>query len=128
MDRLTRHRWRGNVRELENAMHRAVLLASGEEIGPDAITTSEPANAAAPADDRSAAAPADNADPISPLVGRRMEEVEQALILGTLHSTAGNRTHAATILGISIRALRNKLRDYASQGVTVPPPVAGVAA
>jgi two-component system, response regulator FlrC len=128
MNRLTSYRWRGNVRELENAMHRAVLLASGEEIGPDAITTSEPANAAAPVDDRSAAAPTDNADPISPLVGRRMEEVEQALILGTLHSTAGNRTHAATILGISIRALRNKLRDYASQGVTVPPPVAGVAA
>ena len=62
------------------------------------------------------------------LVGRRMEEVEQALILETLSSTAGNRTHAATILGISIRALRNKLRDYASQGVPVPPPMAGVAA
>ena len=43
-------------------------------------------------------------------------------------STLGNRTHAATILGISIRALRNKLRDYAAQGVAVPPPGAGVAA
>ena len=39
-----------------------------------------------------------------------------------LGHTLGNRTHAATILGISIRALRNKLRDYAQAGVTVPPP------
>ena len=50
-----------------------------------------------------------------------MEEVEQALIIETLHHTFGNRTHAATILGISIRALRNKLRDYAGQGLAVPP-------
>ena len=54
-----------------------------------------------------------------------MDEVEQALIIETLHHTSGNRTHAATILGISIRALRNKLRDYAGQGLAVPPPPAG---
>ena len=46
-----------------------------------------------------------------------MEEVERDLIIETLGHTLGNRTHAATILGISIRALRNKLRDYAAQGV-----------
>ncbi len=57
-----------------------------------------------------------------------MEEVERDLIIETLGHTLGNRTHAATILGISIRALRNKLRDYAAQGVAVPPPAAGVAA
>ena len=57
-----------------------------------------------------------------------MEEVERDLIIETLGHTLGNRTHAATILGISIRALRNKLRDYAAQGVPVPPPTAGVAA
>ena len=65
---------------------------------------------------------------IASLVGRRMEEVERDLIIETLGHTLGNRTHAATILGISIRALRNKLRDYAAQGVAVPPPAAGVAA
>ena len=54
-----------------------------------------------------------------------MEDVERDLILETLGHTLGNRTHAATILGISIRALRNKLRDYAAQGVAVPPPAAG---
>ena len=59
---------------------------------------------------------------IASLVGRRMEEVERDLIIETLGHTLGNRTHAATILGISIRALRNKLRDYAAQGVAVPRP------
>jgi two-component system, response regulator FlrC len=54
--------------------------------------------------------------------------VERDLIIETLGHTLGNRTHAATILGISIRALRNKLRDYTAQGVPVPPPAAGVAA
>jgi DNA-binding NtrC family response regulator len=64
---------------------------------------------------------------VSGLVGRRMEEVERDLIIETLHHTLGNRTHAATILGISIRALRNKLREYSAQGTDVPP-VAGAMA
>ena len=72
------------------------------------------------------------ADPASPggiasLVGRRMDDVERDLIIETLGHTLGNRTHAAIILGISIRALRNKLRDYAAQGVPVPPPAASAA-
>jgi pentapeptide MXKDX repeat protein len=54
-----------------------------------------------------------------------MEDVERDLILETLGHTLGNRTHAATILGISIRALRNKLRDYAAQGLAVTPPAMG---
>ena len=65
---------------------------------------------------------------IASLVGRRMDDVESDLIIETLSHTLGNRTHAATILGISIRALRNKLHDYAAQGVAVPLPAAGVAA
>ncbi|MGH7044040.1 MAG: sigma 54-interacting transcriptional regulator, partial [Acetobacteraceae bacterium] len=111
--RLTAHNWRGNVRELENAIHRAVLLAEGDEIGVEAIELGPPAARAARVE------AGDN--PIGALVGRRMEEVERDLILETLGRTLGNRTHAATILGISIRALRNKLRDYAAQGVKVPP-------
>ena len=53
---------------------------------------------------------------IATLVGRQMDEVERDLIIETLGHTLGNRTHAATILGISIRALRNKLRDYCGAG------------
>ena len=58
---------------------------------------------------------------VASLVGRTMDEVERELILHTLTHTLGNRTHAAMILGISIRALRNKLRDYTQAGVAVPP-------
>jgi DNA-binding NtrC family response regulator len=111
------HPWRGNVRELENILHRAVLLSGGPEIGPESIelpgapVALPPANAA-----------------VETFVGRRMEDVERDLIIHTLSHTLGNRTHAATMLGISIRALRNKLKDYAQAGVAVPPPQAGVAA
>jgi len=112
---LCQYGWPGNVRELENLMHRAVLLAETPQIGPELFNLLPVATTRAEA----SAAPRSG---ISGLVGRRMDEVEQALIIETLHHTAGNRTHAATILGISIRALRNKLRDYAGQGLTVPPP------
>jgi DNA-binding NtrC family response regulator len=118
--RLAGHGWRGNVRELENTIHRAVLLASGPEIDGDAVEL-------APGGPAAVSANASNGAPISQLVGRTMEEVERDLIIETLGHTLGNRTHAATILGISIRALRNKLRDYAQSGVAVPPP-SGVAA
>lgn len=114
---LEAHAWRGNVRELENCLHRAVLLATGEEIGPEAI---ELAPARAPPEPAPAQA--------GPLVARRMADVERELILNTLGHTAGNRTHAALLLGISLRALRNKLRDYAVAGVNVPPPPTGIAA
>src|SRR5262249_2650931 len=61
------------------------------------------------------------------LVGRTVAEVERDLILETLKHCLGNRTHAANILGISIRTLRNKLNEYAGDGVPVPPPGAGEA-
>jgi DNA-binding NtrC family response regulator len=115
---LATHGWRGNVRELENTVHRAVLLAEGAEIGPEAIEVTPVTSVAA----------APVASGVAGLVGRTMEEVERDLILQTVGHTLGNRTHAATILGISIRALRNKLRDYAAQGIPVPPPSQGVAA
>jgi DNA-binding NtrC family response regulator len=54
------------------------------------------------------------------LVGRTVAEVERDLILVTLDHCVGNRTHAARILGISVRTLRNKLGEYASAGVDVP--------
>lgn len=107
--------WPGNVRELENAVHRAVLLAQGAEIDRDAIRLSDGFQSRAGAE-----LPAgENGDT---LIGRTVAEVEQALILQTLGHCLGNRTHAATILGISIRTLRNKLKQYSEEGVAVPPP------
>jgi DNA-binding NtrC family response regulator len=111
------HAWKGNIRELENCIHRAVLLASGDEIGPEAIMLQGGASGA-----RATSAPGDGA---AALVGRTVADVERHLILDTLHHTLGNRTHAATILGISIRTLRNKLRQYGDEGVPIPPPGGG---
>src|SRR4029077_8435323 len=59
------------------------------------------------------------------LVGRTVADVERDLILETLKHCLGNRTHAANILGISIRTLRNKLNEYADGGLPIPPPGAG---
>ena len=118
--RLVAHGWRGNVRELENAVHRAVLFAAGDMIGIEAIELCpQPAGAFA--------APSANIDDAAGFVGRTMRAIEQEAILRTLQHTLGNRTHAAEILGISIRALRNKLRDYADQGAIVPKPPSGLA-
>jgi len=120
---LLRHAWPGNVRELENTLHRAVLLAEGAAIGPEAIDLLEPLPAAdAPATAFQASpGPTPSAQPLSSLVGRRVEEVERDLIIETLSHCLGNRTRAAEMLGISIRTLRNKLHEYRAAGVAVPP-------
>ena len=108
---LRRHAWRGNVRELENTMHRAVLLSGAGEIGPEAVML--PRGSADDGAEGTARAS---------LVGRTVAEVERDLILETLQHCLGNRTHAATILGISIRTLRNKLQQYRQEGLSVPAP------
>jgi two-component system, response regulator FlrC len=118
-------RWPGNVRELENTIHRAVLLAVGDEIGADAILSpdgvrldqSKPPAVAHAAMAAEAVARA--------LVGHTVAAVERDLILETLKHCLGNRTHAANILGISIRTLRNKLNEYAAEGVSIPAPHGG---
>jgi len=56
------------------------------------------------------------------LVGHTIADVERRLILDTLSYCSGNRTHAARILGISIRTLRNKLNEYTQAGIAVPEP------
>ncbi|WP_425908061.1 sigma-54 interaction domain-containing protein [Nitrobacter sp. TKz-YC02] len=120
---LTANRWQGNVRELENTIHRAVLMASGDEIGADAILTPEgdrldlAKTAPAVAHATLAAEQVTRA-----LVGRTVANVERDLILETLKHCLGNRTHASNILGISIRTLRNKLNEYADDGVAITPP------
>lgn len=128
---LCQHHWRGNVRELENTMHRAVLLTTSDQIEPDTIMLTS--QILAPHDFKPvipAIMPTEACAPSAPntaslgraLVGRTVANVERDLIIDTLNHTFGNRTHAATILGISIRTLRNKLKQYSDEGVPVPPP------
>src|SRR5579875_611447 len=123
---LFRHRWPGNVRELENTMHRAVLFARGGTIGAEAITILAERSTAkgAPGDSPPASSSTASATGpgVSTLVGRTVADVERDLIIETLSHCLGNRTHAANILGISIRTLRNKLKQYSEEGVAVPMP------
>jgi DNA-binding NtrC family response regulator len=120
---LVLNRWRGNVRELENTIHRAVLLATGDEIGADGILSPDGARldqAKTPSAVMHATMAAEAVT--RALVGRTVADVERDLILETLKHCLGNRTHAANILGISIRTLRNKLNEYADDGIPIPPP------
>ncbi|MFN5614288.1 MAG: sigma-54 interaction domain-containing protein [Brevundimonas sp.] len=130
---LARHRWPGNVRELENAMHRAVLLATGVEIDVEAIRLPDGQplgglTGATPAVVGVVGHAAQAAETVTrAFVGQTVAEMEKALILDTLKHCLGNRTHAANILGISIRTLRNKLNEYAQEGLDIPAPQSGIA-
>ena len=129
--RLTLHRWPGNVRELENAMHRAVLLSPGVEIEEAAVRLPDGQPMSGPADpaQQTVARAAQAAESAArAFVGQTVAQVEQQLILDTLVHCLGNRTHAANILGISIRTLRNKLKEYGESGVSVPAPQGAYAA
>jgi two-component system response regulator FlrC len=114
---LLAYAWPGNVRELENAIHRAVLLSTGPSIDADVIMLSAQPKPVATATGDGAGT--------QTLVGCTVADVERNLIIDTVKHCLGNRTHAATILGISIRTLRNKLRQYSAEGVAVPAPAQG---
>jgi DNA-binding NtrC family response regulator len=127
--KLQQHPWRGNVRELENTMHRTVLLATGSIISAECIMLSHTSKATAsqaPIDTspnvEESVGDAESRTDVRPLVGRKMSEVERDLIIDTVYHCLGNRTHAANILGISIRTLRNKLKQYSGEGVSIPMP------
>jgi DNA-binding NtrC family response regulator len=93
--------WPGNVRELKNVIQRAVLLCEGEELRPEHF----------PARLQTAKAPS-TLPVISFNIGTPLEEVERALIRHTLEVVDNNRTEAAKLLGISRRALYNRLRKH----------------
>ena len=97
IDLLKKYYWKGNVRELENVIERAVVLCDGDVILPKNLFMNEEF---------------DNEESISVRAGVSLREMEKQLIFKTLDEVGGNRTHAAKILGISIRTLRNKLNEY----------------
>jgi two-component system response regulator FlrC len=126
---LLRNRWPGNVREMENTIHRAVLLASGDEIGVEAIRLPDGTRIAdGPSGPVAHVQQIADQMSASALVGRTVADVERDLILETLKHCLGNRTHAANVLGISIRTLRNKLNEYSAEGIAIPAPASGIAA
>jgi two-component system response regulator FlrC len=105
VERLTSLPFHGNVRELENIIERAVLLSNGEcieekDLFIEQFQTSSGVDALA------------TIDASSSLPSKPLREVEKNLIFQALDETNGNRTHAAQMLGISVRTLRNKLNEY----------------
>ncbi len=106
-DLLSRHSFPGNVRELENIIHRAVLLAEDEWIRPADLMMD---GSERPKDSSDTPLPEDFPEPGHEAGSLR--EMEQRMIYKALDRTEGNRTHAARILGISVRTLRNKLNEY----------------
>jgi transcriptional regulator with PAS, ATPase and Fis domain len=116
---LQRHTWPGNVRELRNVLERAVILAGEGTIGMKhlpAFLQARPAPAAnAAVVASSTPVPAADPDAVSIPVGTTVEEAEKNLILRTLEHTKNNKTRAAEILGISLKTLHNKLKEYGSK-------------
>ena len=111
LDRLARHDWPGNVRELENTVQRAVVLTQKGEIGQGVLGLD--GKAPLPAIGSSSVSVAVVATGgLDPREVVTIEEMERRMIFAALESLGGNRTRAAERLGISIRTLRNKLREY----------------
>jgi DNA-binding NtrC family response regulator len=100
--------WPGNVRELRNTLERAVIVCEGPVIETKHLP---PGFGHAPVRPY-----VDDADSIRVGVGTTVGEAERLLILKTLESTNNNKTRAAEILGISLKTLHNKLKEYGSSG------------
>jgi len=123
---LQRHDWPGNVRELRNALERAVILAGEGAVrmqhlpvilqpqaaaAPAAMAATAAAGPTAAASDVSAA----ESDAVRVPIGTTVGEAEKNLILRTLEHTRNNKTRAAEILGISLKTLHNKLKEYGAK-------------
>lgn len=97
---LLKHPWKGNIRELENTIERAVLISGSDEILVEQLILD------------SSEADSNLQRPFAVARGMTVREMEKKLICSTLKEVHDNRTQAAELLGISIRTLRNKLREY----------------
>ncbi len=107
MEEFHRYHWPGNVRELRNTLERAAILSGEGTI--DAVHLPRNFNAAG-----AAVQPAGDHDPatVRLRVGVTIDEAEKELIQHTLQHTKNNKTRAAEILGISLKTLHNKLKEY----------------
>lgn len=114
---LKAHSWPGNVRELENVIQRALIMATGNNIGPEALhlaprpcveTQSTPRRAPETLPNPVLTEPHKKAD--------NMKDLEREHILGTLAEVGGSRKKAIERLGISERTLRYKLQQYRDEG------------
>jgi len=114
LDAFERHSWPGNVRELRNVLERAVIVAGEGTIEIKHVPAFLQGRAAMAAAAGASMAPAAADDPESVRfsIGTTVGDAEKGLILRTLEHTHNNKTRAAEILGISLKTLHNKLKEY----------------
>jgi DNA-binding NtrC family response regulator len=112
IERLQAHDWPGNVRELANCLRRAVALATGAEIGREGLEGSAWAEAGETRqrDGERDVGEGNRNDCLR--AGVSLESMERRLVEMTLEATAGNRSRAAALLGVSLRTVRNKIHSY----------------
>jgi DNA-binding NtrC family response regulator len=121
LDKLGSYRWPGNVRELRNVVQRAYVMAAGSEITDEWLPTNAPGTAAPPAPPAVAAPAASVEVPVAPTgpsivipVGTSMAEAERQLILATLSHYKHHKERTAAVLGVSLKTLYNRLKEYAA--------------
>jgi len=107
LNMLLNHNWRGNVRELENVMERAVLIGDGKSVLPEHLLLDPSENNTK------------SSDLLEVKAGYTVRRMEKKLIYHTLKEVNDNRTQAAELLGISIRTLRNKLHEYKEEAAII---------
>jgi DNA-binding NtrC family response regulator len=106
LDRMMAYTWPGNARELRNTIERAVILC------PDGMPLDAGHLPPGFGKQPSAAPLADDSSLVPVRVGNTVDEAERMLILRTLEATGQNKTRAAEILGVSLKTLHNKLKEY----------------
>jgi two-component system, NtrC family, response regulator AtoC len=116
---MDRHDWPGNVRELKNAVHRAYILSDPPLVqGEAAETVLDPTHTFDP---KPGVATDEEAWPSVPVrVGEKLDTVERKLLLATLQAVKGDRRTAAEILGISLKTVYNRLKQYDLDRPTLP--------
>ncbi|MFZ0705698.1 MAG: sigma-54 dependent transcriptional regulator [Candidatus Korobacteraceae bacterium] len=107
MNSFAAHAWPGNVRELRNTLERAVIVCEAAVIETRHLPPGFGSVAPRP--------PVQEANAVRLGVGTTVDEAERLLILKTLEATHNNKTRAADILGISLKTLHNKLKEYGAQ-------------
>jgi DNA-binding NtrC family response regulator len=119
--KLERYRWPGNVRELRNVVQRAFVMTAGDLISDEWLPTSTPTVATAASNE--AAAPLASGETITVQVGTSIAQAERQLILATFEHCGHNKERTAAALGISLKTLYNRLKEFASEGreSTAPP-------
>ena len=116
---LVTYAYPGNVRELHNVLERALILSNGAEVDATDILFDDDTSSFEGATTQNATV---SSVKIALAEGATLAEIEQQVILSALDEYDGNRTHASQILGISVRTLRNRLREYREQGIFIPEP------